>query len=710
MPIPSPSVVCRLALTAVSLRGHPRGPIQAALPKVPDGFKIRLVAAVPAVQFPCQVATAPDGSLFVGEDPMDQVGPADKPIDRILLFRDGKDPVVFAEKLNAIFGMVWHDGALYVMNMPHLTVLRDRDGDGKADERKELFTDLGVPAGSPNDFNDHIVSGLKIGIDGYLYISVGDKGVPKATGPDGRTAQVVGGGTLRCRPDGTGLEVFTTGTRNHLEPNLDDRDNLFTYDNTDDGLGWWTRVTHHVDGGYYGYPVRLPQPDRPDAAAGWPSTAAARRAAASSTARTPGPRNTAAGSSGPSGASAPSRRSGSSPTGATFKVADKIDFVEPGEVESFRPLDLALSPDGKTMYVADWSHGRLGQQDREARPGLRGDLRRADASRPGRGARTPTRSKPRSSSSTIPSFNERRRAQAALIRTGQDGAGRPSPRLADPKTDPRRQAAPRLGRSTRSPAARPRRRYPLIDALKSPVADVRAQAARALGERGRADRRGAADRAAQGPRAGGPAPGDDRAGADRRRRGRSRAAAGRGRQGRLSSPSRHGGRSGGSATGRPPRVGSTRPTRRSAPASCSRWSRCTTPTAVGRSGRFAVVGRAPARRADQGDPVTWPRSHRKAPPVGRQVVGHAAGQERPARPDDRLGGDAARAGDRPRAADATRRAAVRIAAVEALAEAKDQDSRATHPVAVRRREGRGRPPRDRAGARQARRIANRSTC
>ena len=95
-------------------------------------------------------------------------------------FRDGKDPVVFADKFNAIFGMVWHDGALYVMNMPHLTVFRDRDGDGKAEERKELFTNLGVPAGSPNDFNDHIVSGLKIGIDRYLYISVGDKGVPKA--------------------------------------------------------------------------------------------------------------------------------------------------------------------------------------------------------------------------------------------------------------------------------------------------------------------------------------------------------------------------------------------------------------------------------------------------------------------------------------------------------------------------------------------------
>src|SRR5262245_65866773 len=103
----APTLTLALALAAA-------GTARAALPKVPDGFEIRLVAAVPAVQYPCQVATAPDGSLFVGEDPMDQVGPASQPIDRILRFREGKEPVVFADKLNAIFGMAWHDGALYV--------------------------------------------------------------------------------------------------------------------------------------------------------------------------------------------------------------------------------------------------------------------------------------------------------------------------------------------------------------------------------------------------------------------------------------------------------------------------------------------------------------------------------------------------------------------------------------------------------------------
>jgi len=452
-----------------------------ALPKVPEGFTIRLVAAVPAVQYPCQVATAPDGSLFVAEDPMDQVGPADKAIDRILLFREGKEPIVFADKLFAIFGMVWHNGALYVMNMPHLTVLRDRDGDGKADERKELFTDLGVPAGSPNDFNDHIVSGLKIGIDGYLYISVGDKGVPKATGPDGRTAQVVGGGTLRCRLDGTGLEVFTTGTRNHLEPNLDDRDNLFTYDNTDDGLGWWTRVTHHIDGGYYGYPFDYHE--RTDRIL---------------------PRMAEYGGGSPCGGvfygedAWPEKYRGRlfwaewgqrvvrafrfAPSGSTFKVANVIDFVEPGEVDDFRPLDLALSPDGKTLYIADWSLGGWANKTEK--------LGRVYAVSYTGKAAVKTRSRGKDSDPVEaqirqldhPSFHERFRAQSALIARGKAVIGTVAAALENSATDPVAQRH-LVWVLDAIAGATPEASYPLIAALKSTVADVRAQAARALGER-----------------------------------------------------------------------------------------------------------------------------------------------------------------------------------------------------------------------------------
>ncbi len=468
------------ALIAVFFATQLDRPARADLPKVPDGFSIRLVAAVPAVQYPSQVATAPDGSLFVGEDPMDQVGPATKPIDRILLFREGKDPVVFADKLNAIFGMVWHDGALYVMNMPHLTVFRDRDGDGKAEERKELFTDMGVPAGTPNDFNDHIVSGLKIGIDGYLYISVGDKGVPKATGPDKRTAQVHGGGILRCRLDGRGLEVYSTGTRNHLEPNLDDRDNLFTYDNTDDGLGWWTRVTHQVDGGYFGYPHDY-------------HTRTDRML----------PRIAEYGGGSPCGGDFygddvwPEKYRGClfwaewgqravrafrfAPEKASFKIAEKIDFVEPGSVESFRPLDLAFSHDGKTLYIADWSLGSWGNKTEKLGRVYAVTFAGAGAvkTRPRGNDADPVDAQIRGLGH--PAFHERIRAQAALIRRGKNALVAVTAALESPSIDP---VAKRhlLWVVDALAGGTPAATDPLLTMLKSPVADLRAQSARALGE------------------------------------------------------------------------------------------------------------------------------------------------------------------------------------------------------------------------------------
>src|SRR6185312_14824873 len=164
------------------------------------------------------------------------------------------------------------------------------------------------------------------------------------------------------RLDGTKLEVFTSGTRNHLEPNLDDRDNLFTYDNTDDGLGWWTRVTHHVDGGYYGYPYDYhPRPDRML------------------------PRMAEYGGGSPCGAvfykedAWPERYRNVGfwaewgkckvhafrfePDGSTFKVAEAIDFALPSDVANFRPIDLAVSYDGRTLYVADWGMGGWGKKD-----------------------------------------------------------------------------------------------------------------------------------------------------------------------------------------------------------------------------------------------------------------------------------------------------------------------------------------------------------
>ena len=449
---------------------------RAALPSVPEGFEIRLLATVPAVEYTCQVATAPDGSLFVAEDPMDQIGPYNQPLDKILVFREGKEPVVFADKLNAVFGMAWYEGALYVMNMPKLTVLRDNDGDGQADERKDLFSDIGP---QPTNLNDHIPSGLQFGIDGYLYISIGDKGVQKATGPDGRTVQLRGGGILRCRPDGHGVEVYSSGTRNHLEPNLDARDNLFTYDNTDDGGGWWTRVTHHIESGYYGYPYDYH--DRPDRFLN---------------------RMAEYGGGSPCGGIVykedawPEKYRGRvfwaewgkrlvrafrlEPKGASFEVGDVIEFVEAKEVSDFRPIDLALSYDGRTLYVADWGLGGWGNKTEKLGRVYAVTYNGAVKTRPRGQDSDPIEAQ--IEALDHPSFNERLRAQRALIKLGAKALTPVGEALVDEKTDPiaRRHLVWALDgiAGGMSPAT-----IYLLEALEATVTDVRAQAARALGER-----------------------------------------------------------------------------------------------------------------------------------------------------------------------------------------------------------------------------------
>ena len=132
---------------------------------MPEGFDVRLVATVPAVQYPCQVATAPDGSLFVAEDPMDQVGPYESKNGRILLFRDGKDPVVFADGFRAIQGMAWHDGSLYVMHMPFLTVVQRHRRRRQGRQRRRTCSRTSARP-TNQGLNDHIVSGLQFGMDG----------------------------------------------------------------------------------------------------------------------------------------------------------------------------------------------------------------------------------------------------------------------------------------------------------------------------------------------------------------------------------------------------------------------------------------------------------------------------------------------------------------------------------------------------------------
>jgi putative membrane-bound dehydrogenase-like protein len=382
-----------------------------ATPKPPivndPALKIELLASYPDVEACTTVCGAPDGSFYVGNDPRDGRLSNKEPVNIIVRFSGlgaDRQRTVFADKIYSPAGSAWHDGYLYVLHDPLLTRFKDTNGDGIADVREDLVTNLGIP---PNEgLNDHVVSGFTLGMDGFWYISVGDRGIYQAKSTkDGSTITMQGGGIARCRTDGTQLEIFSTGTRNHLQVNLDAEDNAFTRDNTDDGNGWWTRLTHHIEGGYYGYPylyrgapnygVVQPSEQTLNAIKQHGGTATVDSGLVTVDGKTvpaPGSGQSTINFQPPTFLPAMADFGGGSPTGglcylsdglpqqyrgrhffsewgkagvfvtevardgATFKLVSDTKLIEPDKGGDFRPMQLSVAADG-SLLIADWGYG-----------------------------------------------------------------------------------------------------------------------------------------------------------------------------------------------------------------------------------------------------------------------------------------------------------------------------------------------------------------
>lgn len=225
--------------------------------KVQEGFEVSLFAPPQSANYPVFIAAAPDGTLYVSSDGNGSLG-RNPHRGRILRLKDhdgdGRADEVkeFVKDVDAPRGLVWDKDRLYLVHPPHLSAYIDKDGDGVADEEKVLVKNIAF--GYKDRPADHTTNGLSLGIDGWLYIAGGDFGFMDAEGTDGKHLQHRGGGVIRVRPDGTGLEIYSTGTRNILEVAISPLMDIFARDNTNDGGGWNVRFHHFTGLDDHGYP------------------------------------------------------------------------------------------------------------------------------------------------------------------------------------------------------------------------------------------------------------------------------------------------------------------------------------------------------------------------------------------------------------------------------------------------------------------------
>ena len=170
-------ILLSLGLGAGALFGQvDKSPNLEDLPETVPGFEVSLFAREPLVRNSSSIAFDERGRMYVSHGPQYRNPTPETPPDSVVILEDTNGDGVaeavrtFASGFNCIQGLAWHGNDLWVANAPDLTVVRDTDGDGVADQYIRVYTDLGNI--------EHGLHGLTWAPDGRLYMSKGNsKGV-----------------------------------------------------------------------------------------------------------------------------------------------------------------------------------------------------------------------------------------------------------------------------------------------------------------------------------------------------------------------------------------------------------------------------------------------------------------------------------------------------------------------------------------------------
>ncbi|MCS4065369.1 sorbosone dehydrogenase family protein [Pseudomonas putida] len=240
-------------------------------PTVPEGFSVTAIAT--DLKIPRQSLVLPNGDILVAEGrggsaaklkPKDVIASQIKAKgntqvkggNRLTLLRDADGDgtyevqTVFAENLNAPYGLAFANGKLYVANQDALVRFDYKEGQTQADGPPSKVTEL------PAEINHHWTKALTISPDGrYLYVGIGSNSNITERGLeveiDRAMVWQVDAETGAHRPYATGLRNPTALT---IQPQTGQ---LWTVVNERDELGpdlvpdYLTSVR---EGGFYGWP------------------------------------------------------------------------------------------------------------------------------------------------------------------------------------------------------------------------------------------------------------------------------------------------------------------------------------------------------------------------------------------------------------------------------------------------------------------------
>jgi len=240
-------------------------------PTVPEGYSISAIAT--DLKIPRQSLVLPNGDILVAEGrggsaaklkPKDVIASQIKAKgntqvkggNRLTLLRDADGDgtyevqTVFAENLNAPYGLAFADGKLYVANQDALVRFDYQDGQTQASGAPTKLTDL------PGEINHHWTKALTISPDGrYLYVGIGSNSNITERGMEAEVDRAmvwqIDAATGAHKPYATGLRNPTALA---IQPG---NGQLWTVVNERDELGpdlvpdYLTSVR---EGGFYGWP------------------------------------------------------------------------------------------------------------------------------------------------------------------------------------------------------------------------------------------------------------------------------------------------------------------------------------------------------------------------------------------------------------------------------------------------------------------------